>query len=232
LTCLSALAFFLIHTYINKGFPHSTPYLAASVISSATFLDVIHPFNPLPNMTIFEHLKKLQLKKLHMSPHPIRPPSPTPQSTPHSLKVSRDFVPTPASIALLRKNDGIPPFTSFTSHKPRISEEVYLDSSCQGLVTNGILVRLSNGVPEALVRDVNNRFLEYDYRGDEEVEKVVASAVPGKHLRLQDLLPTVVWYVHGGVAMPVAIAVTNTMSKKEKPQAQAPRSRIYFCCWQ
>jgi hypothetical protein len=58
-------------------------------------------------------------------------------------------------------------------------------------VTNGILVRLSNGVPEALVRDFNNRFLEYDYRGNEEVEKVVVSAVSGKHLRLQHLLPTV-----------------------------------------
>jgi hypothetical protein len=139
-------------------------------------------------MTIFEHLTKLQLK----SPHPFRRPSPTPQTSPLALKVSRDFVPTPASIALLRKNDGIPPFTSFTSHKPRISEEVYLDSSCHGLVTNGIVARLSNGVPEALIRDnVNNRFLEYDYRGDDKVEKVVASAVPGKHLRLQDLLPTV-----------------------------------------
>jgi hypothetical protein len=191
LLSMSVSSCLLSQTYINKGFPHPIPYPAASIISSATFLDLIHPFKPLPNMTIFEHLKKLQLEKLHMSPHPFRRPSPIPQISLLSLKVSRDFAPTPASIALLHKNEGIPPFTSFTSHKPRISEEVYLDSSCHGLVTDGIMVRLSNGVPEALVRDVNNRFLEYDYRGDEEVEKVVASAVPGKHLRLQDLLPTV-----------------------------------------
>ncbi|KAF1916981.1 hypothetical protein BDU57DRAFT_548574 [Ampelomyces quisqualis] len=108
-----------------------------------------------------------------------------------SLEVERKFVPTPASLVRLRKNNGDPPFHSHTYLGRKVLKEFYLQHRSIDLMSHGIYLRVRNGVYEAKVRRAGNRTntTSHELVGEKEVGGFIATAFPHAALRLEDMLP-------------------------------------------